>query len=80
MEIVEIFTVLFFEAPNFPSIFLRYHSKPPDFHTLWLFNSLPQSVQLVVATPPSRLPWKITKLLMGKSTFLMGHLYHGYVK
>jgi hypothetical protein len=26
------------------------------------------------------LPWKITRLLIGKPSISMGHLYHGYVK
>jgi hypothetical protein len=33
-------------------------------HTIWLCNSL---------------PWKITMLLIGKPSISMGHLYHGYV-
>ena len=36
----------------------------PKLLTLWLFNSS---------------PWKITMLLIGKPSISMGHLYHGYV-
>jgi hypothetical protein len=33
--------------------------------TIWLFNSL---------------PWKITMLLLGIPSISMGHIFHGYVK
>ena len=42
----------------------KYEKQWEFAHTIWLCNSL---------------PWKITMLLIGKPSISMGHLYHGYV-
>ena len=57
-------------AHNFDSsipplfMFTCTHWHCTGWSTLWLFNSS---------------PWKITMLLIGKPSISMGHLYHGYV-
>ena len=48
-----------------PTKFPIYKCSIVILYTIWLFNSS---------------PWKITMLLIGKPSISMGHLYHGYVK